>query len=281
MTDHPTQTEALIIAQISDLHIKRPGELAYGKVDTAAALRRMIDVLNALSPKPRLVVVSGDLVDGGTREEYDHLLGLLEALDLPLCFMPGNHDAREPMRAAFNDQAFIAGTALNQIQQIGSLDVIALDSSVPGKPHGELGGETLDWLDATLASNADRPALVFLHHPPFRTGIWHMDRQNLTDAAALAKVLNRHHRVRLLGCGHVHRHVASTFAGRPVIICPGASHAVALDLDQSMEPSFRLETPGLLMHSWDHTTDSLVSHALNVDAPHLAYPFFNKAGELL
>jgi hypothetical protein len=31
-------TPAVLIAQISDLHIKRPGELAYGHVDTAAAL---------------------------------------------------------------------------------------------------------------------------------------------------------------------------------------------------------------------------------------------------
>jgi hypothetical protein len=28
----------ILIAQISDLHIKRPGALAYGQVDTAAAL---------------------------------------------------------------------------------------------------------------------------------------------------------------------------------------------------------------------------------------------------
>ena len=33
-------TRPILIAQISDLHIKPPGVLAYGKVDTAAALAR-------------------------------------------------------------------------------------------------------------------------------------------------------------------------------------------------------------------------------------------------
>ena len=43
-------TKPVLIAQISDLHIKAPGELAYGKVDTAAALSRCIVELNRFSP---------------------------------------------------------------------------------------------------------------------------------------------------------------------------------------------------------------------------------------
>ena len=63
----------ILIAQISDLHIKRPGELAYGRVDTAQALTRCVEALNAFRPRPDLVVISGDLADTPTAEEYDHL----------------------------------------------------------------------------------------------------------------------------------------------------------------------------------------------------------------
>jgi len=52
-----------LIAQISDLHIKRQGALAYNRVDTAAALSRCIAELNRFSPRPDLVVISGDLAD--------------------------------------------------------------------------------------------------------------------------------------------------------------------------------------------------------------------------
>jgi 3',5'-cyclic-AMP phosphodiesterase len=57
------------IAQISDLHIKPPATLAYGKVDTAKALERCVAALNAFVPVPDFVVISGDLADTPNPEE--------------------------------------------------------------------------------------------------------------------------------------------------------------------------------------------------------------------
>src|SRR5450631_1675595 len=182
----------VLIAQISDLHIKSPGSLAYGRVDTAAALERCVAALNEFRPKPDVVVISGDLADTPTVEEYQHLRRLLAPLDLPFVGIPGNHDSREMMRAAFPQGYAFASGPLNQRLEIRGLDLLLLDSSVPGKPHGELDAPTLQWLEATLAASPDRPALVFLHHPPFRTGIWHMDRQNLRNAGELAPIIRRH-----------------------------------------------------------------------------------------
>ena len=86
------------IAQISDLHIKRPGSLAYGRVDTANALERCVAALNDFRPRPDLVVISGDLADTPTVEEYEYLRRLLAPLALPFVAIPGNHDSRESMR---------------------------------------------------------------------------------------------------------------------------------------------------------------------------------------
>jgi 3',5'-cyclic AMP phosphodiesterase CpdA len=58
----------MLIAQITDLHI-RPGELlAYGRVDTASCLRRAVAALQALDPLPDVVLATGDLVDGSVHE---------------------------------------------------------------------------------------------------------------------------------------------------------------------------------------------------------------------
>src|SRR6478609_1798842 len=180
------------IAQISDLHIKPPGSLAYGRVDTGKALERCVVALNEFQPAPDFVVISGDLADTPNVEEYDYLGRLLAPLKLPFAGIPGNHDSRELMRAAFPNTAcaFPSG-ALNQRIEVGELDLLLLDSSVPGEPHCVLEASTLQWLDATLASSADRPALLFLHHPPFIAGIWHMDHQNLHSAAELAEIIKR------------------------------------------------------------------------------------------
>lgn len=274
----------VLIAQISDLHIKPSGALAYGRVDTAAALARCVAALNEFKPRPDLVVISGDLADTPRDEEYAHLSRLLAPLELPFVGIPGNHDSRELMRAAFPGQPYAAPSgALNQTCSVEGLDVILLDSSVPGKPHGELDAATLQWLDATLNVSPERPALLFLHHPPFQTGIGHMDRQNLQNAGALATIVRRHRRVRLVAAGHVHRATLTTFADVAATICPAPNHAVDLDLGELREPSFKIEPPAFHLHVWfsGDGFGQVVTHSVPIgrfDGPH---PFFAPDGKLL
>jgi 3',5'-cyclic-AMP phosphodiesterase len=272
------------IAQISDLHIKPPGSLAYGRVDTAKALVRCVAAVNAFDPQPDLVVISGDLADTPLLEEYDHLERLLAPLKRPFVGIPGNHDSREMMRAAFPDAAYAFSSGpLNQKVETGGLDLLLLDSSVPGKPYGELDGPTLQWLDSALASAPNRPALLFLHHPPFIAGIWHMDRQNLRNADQLAPIIRRHPRVRLIATGHVHRATLTMFAGVPTTICPAPNHAVDLDLAELRAPSFKVEPPAFHLHTWfpGEGFGNVVTHQVPIgdfDGPH---PFFGPDGKLL
>jgi 3',5'-cyclic-AMP phosphodiesterase len=272
------------IAQISDLHIKPPGQLAYGRVDTAKALERCVAALKAFEPAPDFVVISGDLADTPVAKEYDYLLQLLVPLKLPFAGIPGNHDGRELMRAAFPKAAYASSSGpLNQKIAVGQLDLMLLDSSVPGKPHGELDAPSLQWLDTMLRSSVDRPALVFLHHPPFLAGIWHMDRQNLSNAAELAAVIHSHPQVQLVATGHIHRAAMTMFAGVPCTICPAPNHAVDLDLDHLREPSFKVEPPAFHLHSWfaGEGFGHVVTHQVPIgtfDGPH---PFFGPDGKLL
>jgi 3',5'-cyclic-AMP phosphodiesterase len=274
----------VFIAQISDLHIKPPGSLAYGRVDTAKALERCVAALNEFDPAPDFVVISGDLADTPTAREYKYLKQFLAPLKLPFASVPGNHDSRELMRAALPSSlyAFTSGP-LNQKIEAGGIDLLLLDSSVHGKPHGELDGPTLQWLDTTLASSSDRPALLFLHHPPFKAGIWHMDRQNLLNAREFAAIVRRHPRVRLIGTGHIHRATLTMFAGVPTTICPAPNHAVDLDLAELREPSFKVEPPAFHLHTRFPGDDfgAVVTHQVPIgtfDGPH---PFFGPDGKLL
>ena len=273
----------VIIAQISDLHIKAPGTLAYGRVDTARALERCVATLNQFTPKPDLVVISGDLVDTPGAEEYAHLKRLLAPLNIAFAGIPGNHDQRDMMRATLPQNYAFPSGPLNQHLEIGGLDLVLLDSSVSGKPHGELDAPTLRWLEATLASAPDRPALLFLHHPPLQAGIRHMDRQNLQNANELANVVKRHPRVQLIATGHVHRATLAMFAGVPTTICPAPNHAVDLDLAELREPSFKVEPPAFHLHVWFPGDEfgCVVTHQVPIgdfDGPH---PFFGPDGKLL
>jgi 3',5'-cyclic-AMP phosphodiesterase len=275
----------VVVAQISDLHIKAPGLLAYGRVDTAAALTRCVDALNRLAPSPDLVVISGDLVDAPSREAYEHLASLLARLRIGFAAIPGNHDDRRLMRAMMQagDERAPGTGPINVACAVGEVDLLLLDSTVPGCDYGELSDETLSWLDAALAASPTRPALLFLHHPPFATGIAHMDVQNLHNANSLAALLRKHRRVQLIAAGHVHRAIVTNFAGVTATICPALNHAVALDLDARLRPSFNVEPPAFHLHVWfpGDGFGSLVTHWVPIGDFAGPHPFFDPDGRLL
>ena len=154
------------------------------------------------------------------------------------------------MRAAFAQlELFPAEGPLCFAVGLGPMRLVGLDSLIPGDPAGRLGHEQLAWLDARLGEAPERPTLVALHHPPFRTGIDHMDTMMLEDGDALAEVLGRHGQVERVLCGHVHRAVQCRFAGTIAQIAPGTAHAVQLTLAGA--PSrWVMEPPGVLLHEW-------------------------------
>ena len=273
----------MLIAQISDLHITPVGLRAYQQVDTAAALTRCIKELNRFSPRPHFVVISGDLVDAPSKEAYDHLLELLSPLAIPFAAVPGNHDDRDLMRAALPDGYARPSGALHSLHTIGDVDVVLVDSTTPGRNYGTLDAESLAWLEGVLATSPSRPALVFMHHPPFVTGISHMDVQNLRNADDLADTLRRHRRARLVAAGHVHRAALTSFAGASATICPAPNHAVALDLDARWPPSFTIEPPAFHLHAWipDDGLGTVVTHWVPIGDFAGPYRFFDDHGEFL
>lgn len=238
-----------VIVQLSDPHIVAPGHLLYGQIDTAALLAAAVARVNSLPFAVEAVVVSGDLVNAGRGEEYAHLAALLAPLRAPWYLMPGNHDAREPLREAFPGQPWTPGPLCCARIPAAAGVLLLLDTVVPGEEGGEVAAAQLAWLDAHCPG--DRPAFLFLHHPPFATGIAGMDAIACAGGARLAAWLDAHPQVVALACGHVHRPVFTCFAGRPACIAPSVAHQIALELDGAPDAlAWSLEPPGFLVHRW-------------------------------
>src|SRR5262245_28119613 len=142
---------AYAVAQISDLHIVGRGQLLADAIDTAAYLRAAVQHLNGLDPQPDAILATGDLVDGGSTAEYESLAELVSPLRAPLWFLPGNHDDRDPLRAAFARRTELTGDAYVQYVIEGPVRVVCLDSARLGQPGGDLDTGQLQWLDERLA----------------------------------------------------------------------------------------------------------------------------------
>jgi 3',5'-cyclic AMP phosphodiesterase CpdA len=264
----------MLIAQITDLHILADERPLLGQVDTAACLKRAVAALLALDPQPDVILATGDLVDAGSAAEYAHLRRILASLGQPLYVIPGNHDSRAGLHAAFADRGYLPtdGAFLHYTVEDWPLRLIGLDSIVPGEDGGRLCEERLAWLEARLAEQPERPTLLFLHHPPFRTGIDHMDAMGLAEADRLGALLARHPQVERVVAGHVHRSIHARLGGTPASIAPSTAHQLTLALRPGKAPTFSLEPPGFHLHLWAPGQGITTHTAFTGDFPG-PYPF--------
>ena len=262
----------MILCQISDLHIKPERKLAYGVVDTATMLERCVADIGRLPQRPDAVIATGDLVDGGTAAEYALLRELLSPLTMPLYLMPGNHDERQALRQVFNDHHYLQSTSafIQYVVDDSPLRLIALDTVIPGQSGGTLCDERLAWLQRALAES-DKPTVVALHHPPFVTGIGHMDDVGLDSSTNLQRIIARHPYVERVIAGHLHRPITVRFGGTIASTCPSPAHQVVLDLAPDAAVRFIMEPPAFQLHWWDGR--QLVTHTEYVGEFGPSYPF--------
>jgi len=265
----------MLIAQITDFHIKARGKRAYRVVDTAQCLAAAVDALRALEPAPDIVVGTGDLTDYGRPEEYELLRELLAPLRQPVYLIPGNHDERAALRQAFPGY-FPAEGFLHYTVEGWPVRLVALDTVVPGEAGGQLSADRLRWLDDTLAAAPDRPTVIIMHHPPFATGIAHMDKIGLEGADAFAAIVARHLQVERVLSGHLHRSIQALIGGHAVAsTAPSTAHQVALDLRPQGPPAFKMEPPGYQLHLWRPET-GVVTHTGVIGDFAGPYPFFEE-----
>jgi 3',5'-cyclic AMP phosphodiesterase CpdA len=255
----------VLVAQISDLHIGVPGSDVDRRYDTAARLERAVQHLSDLRPRPDAVLCTGDLVEEGRPDEYARLVPLLERLPMPWYVIPGNHDDREHLRAAFAHRGYLPARGFLQYTvDLGPLRLIGLDTHVPGTHGGRLCAERLEWLEARLAEAPQRPTLVFMHHPPFLTGIHRMDAMGLEGSDALAAVVGRHPQVERVLCGHLHRPIVKRFAGTVASTCPSTMYQLGLDLESPGRLALVPEPAACQLHLWSESS-GLVSHTSHID----------------
>jgi len=154
--------DGYVIAQISDLHVGSGVPLAY--------LRRALEAANAA--KPDLVVVTGDIVDGGCEpraaEDAAELLSLLRPRDAVMAVL-GNHDT-----GAFHPKRKVDEEAVRRLRgalAASGVDVLLNEERTVARGNGRLrvagfGDLWSGQFDARAFRAAPGGATVCLSHNP-------------------------------------------------------------------------------------------------------------------
>jgi 3',5'-cyclic AMP phosphodiesterase CpdA len=261
----------LVIAHLSDTHFG-------GKGDPTGRVRRVLGHLATLDPPVDVVLVTGDIADHGSPEEYAEAAAVLGEWPgpAPIYLCIGNHDVRSAyavLRGLPPDQP------TNEAHRIAGHLFLMLDSMVPAPPgeridHGVLAPETLAWLDERLSERAPgERAFVCLHHPPEPIHLGLMDPIRLQHPADLAGVLDRHDGVVAVLVGHAHSACAFAFSSMarplPVLIPGGIVSTVSMDA----EPFAKITTelpPTYAVHFVDDDAEGgprIVTHWRSLPLP--------------
>ncbi len=240
----------MLVAQLTDTHVVADPSLHELYVDNNERLRAAVASLNGEDPRPDLVLLTGDLTNTGSDDEYEVLAELIGTLELPVLAVPGNHDTRDGIRRIFPHLSWADADHASCVTDLDvgndSMRFIGLDSTLPGLPGAEFDAERERWLVDAIDGAPGRVALA-LHHPPFATGIQWMDSNGFIGLDRLEHVLREHPVERILS-GHIHRSMTATVAGIPAVTCPSTIHHVDLDLATDAPVSLIVDPPAYALH---------------------------------
>ncbi|MGQ4557936.1 metallophosphoesterase family protein [Levilactobacillus hammesii] len=169
-------------------------------------LQRIFDDVVAHQIQPDLIVIGGDLVQGGTQQDYAQLRTYLNAqaeqLQAPIQVILGDQDDREAFNAGYLAQPHQPYYAYKQMYQ--NMDFYFLDSKwETNKEAGWLEREQLDWLNKNLHIAPRRRAFIFLHHPLDAPALRTMRYALLQNNRELLAILHGHN-IGGIFTGHLH-----------------------------------------------------------------------------
>ena len=189
------------LLQLTDCHILGDAEACLKGVNTRTRFEAILRDLTGRHPGLDAVLATGDLSQDESSASYDYLAGKLGTLACPVFWLPGNHDNPMRMREQLTaDNIFDSRQVL-----IGNWVILLLDSTVTGETGGRLAAAELDFVDAALDAQAERHALVCLHHHPIPCGSEWMDRLGLQQASQFIDRVSAHANLRGVLWGHVHQ----------------------------------------------------------------------------
>ncbi|MES2019694.1 MAG: metallophosphoesterase [Pseudomonadota bacterium] len=198
--------------QISDTHI---GFKKAANPDVIGTLKETIAKVRALAVQPDFIVHTGDITHLATPEQFDTAQQLLAELNMPVHFVPGEHDIVDGTNPQPYLDRFGKGTKgegwysfdVNGAHFIALVNVIRLAD----KGMGSLGDDQLGWLKDDVASlSASTPIVVLSHFP-----LWPLFPEwgwGTSDGMQALALLKRFTSVTALN-GHIHQIQQKTEGG--------------------------------------------------------------------
>ena len=231
------------ILQITDIHINKLFELT-NQVNVIANFSAVLD--SGMEYQPDLVVLTGDLGHNDSQiDVYQWIKEQLQSRGVPYRVIGGNHDDSSMLMNVFGD---IQGTKLFYTFSFEGYKFLFLDTI-----DGQVDETQLEWLKTEIKEDV---TAIFMHYPPFLSGIPHMDtKYAMQQRHAFLEVLQRSPQAFRIFTGHYHTERVIEYENVSVYITPSTFVQIS---DKTLEftpdhykPAYRiLEWDGGVFKTW-------------------------------
>ncbi len=142
-------------------------------VTVSQNFNRFATQINALPKKPAGLLLNGDCVHVGGKQEHEQLAEKFALFkDTPIHVTMGNHDHRDDFRKAFQkrkDKVLMENRHVSLVKSRHAnfvlLDSLTMDApEKPVKGPGRLGREQMAWFESVVDAESDKPMIVMFHH---------------------------------------------------------------------------------------------------------------------
>lgn len=214
----PSQdNQSIRLLQITDTHLFADPNGCLLGVNTRDSFHAVVSAINAKQREFDAVIATGDISQDHTAESYQRFVDGIACWQQPCFWLPGNHDYQAEMQSVMDKPAIHRSDVVLAGEH---WQVVVLDSQVKGVPHGRLSPEQLTLLDTGLTQHADRHTLVLLHHHPLPAGSAWLDQHQLHNRDDFWAVVQKHHTVKGVVCGHIHQALDEHVKGCRVMAAP-------------------------------------------------------------
>jgi len=228
------------ILQISDIHIYADKKAELLGVKTLDSFQGVTALIKKNNVNPDVIILSGDLSQDGTEASYLHIAEQLQEFNVPVYYVPGNHDDPKVLTRIFPRN----NISSHKHVVLKSWQLILLNSQKIGAVEGFLDRSQLNFLQHCLQRYSEHHALVILHHPPVPVGSAWLDKIGLSNPKEFWDIAMRYPKLAAVAFGHVHQEFSQKVNGIQCYAVPATcvqfktqQHDFALE---NLPPGYRL-----------------------------------------
>ena len=148
------------IVQLTDLHLLPTSEASLHSVDPWLGLEEAMVRVLALTPRPAVVLLTGDIAEAGDAASYLRVRTFFEHLPFKVFALPGNHDDGAVMRESLRDSNIVCTSHA----VVAECLFIFVDSTVEHASHGFISSQRLEHVAELLELHPNKAVVVALHH---------------------------------------------------------------------------------------------------------------------